>query len=125
MAKRGLSGLCQPEEHTLPVGKHPDIPMRFLDTDLRFIRMNTWALQETRRQGFLGLRIIISHTVHKIRYGRHIDFLVKLFLQRFDDTVVGQTERHALIDDPCLESMSIELIALQCVLSAKRIDLLA
>lgn len=125
MDKRGLSGLCQPEEHTLPVGKHPDIPMRFFDTDLRFIRMNTWALEETRRQGFLRLRIITSHTLNKIRYGRHIDFLVKLFLQRFDDTVIGQPERYALIDDPGLESMPIKLIALQCILSTRSIDFLA
>src|SRR5262245_63946342 len=32
--------------------------MRFFDTDLRFIGMNTGALQETCRQSFLRLRII-------------------------------------------------------------------
>src|SRR5215510_6499308 len=125
MDKRGLPGLCQPEDHPLPIGKHPDIPMRFSDTDLRFIRMNKWALQETRRHGFLRLSIITSKTPNKIRYRRHIDFLVKLFLQRFDDTVIGQPECHTLINDPCLESMPIELIDLQCVWSTMRIDFLA
>ena len=35
---------------------------------------------------------------------------MKLFLQRFDDTVIGQPECHTLINDPCFESMPIELI---------------
>src|SRR5262245_34869264 len=99
--------------------------MRFFDTDLRFIGMNTGALQETRRQSFLRLRIITSKTPNKIRYRRDIDFLVKLFLQQFDDTVIGQPERHTLINNPCLESMPIELIGLQCVWSTMRIDFLA
>jgi hypothetical protein len=99
--------------------------MRFFDTDLRFIRMNKWALQETCRHGFLRLRIITSKTPNKIRYRRDIDFLVKLFLRRFDGTIIGQPECHTLINDPCFESMPIELIGLQCVWSTMRIDFLA